>query len=241
MPICVITAIVQKIFPCSIKSWRYIDDKIAQFFNCPFILSCLLHIRFCKAWFSVGFDEHPGHFNLWGASPRYPSSASTLLSNSSNQWAKPLHFVLMSGYLPAGYGPLTHTIFPAGKSTPILYPNPHCPLNLNKEKRFPGMAGHCWGMRTLVPWLTLTLMRQSFRLPHKSQKWIYKTKLLLIVLFIASVVQFIVSFVLFYMFCDTIIISHRNVNCFALKLNRLIDIISVKFRYITHLVAKIKS
>jgi hypothetical protein len=66
-------------------------------------------------------------------------------------------------------------------------------------------------------------------IPHKSQKWIYKTKLLLMVPFIASAVQFIASFVLFYIFCDTIIVSNRNVNCFALKLKPLIDIISIKF------------
>jgi hypothetical protein len=41
----------------------------------------------------------------------------------------------MSVYLPAAYGPLTHTIFPATISTLISYRNPHFPLNLNKEKR----------------------------------------------------------------------------------------------------------
>ncbi len=68
----------------------------------------------------------------------------------------------MSGYLPAVYDPLIHTIFPARVSTPFLYRISHFPLNLNKEKGFPGMAGPCCEMRTSVP---STLMRQSFRLP----------------------------------------------------------------------------
>ncbi len=151
----------RKTFQCSIKSWWYNNVKIAQFFNRPLRLSCLLRTRFCIAWFSVGFDAHPGHFTFWDASPMYPLSASTLLC-SSNQYAKPRWKFLMSVYLPAAYGPLTHTIFPARMSTPISYRNPHFPLNLNKEKGFPGMAGPCCGMRTSVP---STLMRQSFRLP----------------------------------------------------------------------------
>jgi hypothetical protein len=40
----------------------------------------------------------------------------------------------MSGYLPAAYGSLTHMLFPARISTPILYPDPHFPLNLNKKR-----------------------------------------------------------------------------------------------------------
>ncbi len=70
--------------------------------------------------------------------------------------------ILMSGYIPAAYGSLTHMVFPARISTPIFYRNPHFPLNLNKEKGFSGMAGPCCGMRTSVP---STLMRQLFRLP----------------------------------------------------------------------------
>jgi hypothetical protein len=66
------------------------------------------------------------------------------------------------GYLPAAYGLLIHTIILARISTPILYRNPYSPLNLNKEKGFPGMAGPFCRMHTSVP---TTLMRQSFRLP----------------------------------------------------------------------------
>ena len=69
---------------------------------------------------------------------------------------------MMSRYLPAAYGWLIHTIFPAQISTLILYCNPHFPLNLNKEKGFSEMAGPCCGMLTSVP---STLIRQSFWLP----------------------------------------------------------------------------
>ncbi len=41
-------------------------------------------------------------------------------------------------------------------------PNPHFPLNLNKEKGFSEMSGPCCGMCALVP---TTLMKQLFRLP----------------------------------------------------------------------------
>jgi hypothetical protein len=50
----------------------------------------------------------------------YPLSTSTL-SISSNQFAKPLQKILMSGYFPAVYGPLTHMILPAKISYPISY------------------------------------------------------------------------------------------------------------------------
>ncbi len=160
MLICIMTVMAQKTFPCFMMSWGYIDFKISKFLNRPLRDSCLLRTLFCIAWFLVRFNMHSGHLTFWGASPMYPLSASYLL-NSSNQWVKPLQRISMSGYLPAAYGPLTHTIFLARISTPILYRNPQSPWNLNKEKGFPGMAGPCCGMCTSVP---STLMRQSFRL-----------------------------------------------------------------------------
>ena len=41
MPICVITTMAWKKYPCSIKSWQYITFNIALFFR-PFMVSCLL-------------------------------------------------------------------------------------------------------------------------------------------------------------------------------------------------------
>ncbi len=87
--------------------------------------------------------------------------------------------ILMSGCLPAAYGSLTHTISPARISTPILYCNPRFPLNLNKEKDFPGMAGPCCGMRTSVP---STLMRSCSNCHYLSyfqkQSWGNKVSLI---------------------------------------------------------------
>ena len=51
MLICIITAMAQKTFPCSIKSWWYINFKISQFFNWQLRDSCLLRTGFCISWF----------------------------------------------------------------------------------------------------------------------------------------------------------------------------------------------
>jgi hypothetical protein len=60
----------------------------------------------------------PGHLILSGW-PRYPSSASTR-SPGSRKFLKILLKILMSVYLPAGYGPWIHTRFPTRMSAPSL-------------------------------------------------------------------------------------------------------------------------
>ncbi len=156
MLICVITAMAQKTLPCSIMSWPYIAMFQSPIENLMSTLHPILHrLILGRIWCT------PWALTFWGAFQMYPSPASTLFNSSSHR-AKPMQKFVMSGYLPAAYGLLIHTIFPARISTPISYQTPHFPLNLNKEKGFPGMAGPCCGMCTSVP---STLIRQSFKLP----------------------------------------------------------------------------
>jgi len=151
MLICVITAMTQKTFSCFIMSWWHIDLKISQFFNRPLRDLCLLCTLFCISWFLVG-----------GALPNISIVCfhpSIFVQKMSQATAKKFDV----GILSSSTGSVNpHDISSKNISTPILYSNAHFPLNLNKEKGLPGMAGPCCGMRISVP---STLMRQSFRLP----------------------------------------------------------------------------
>jgi len=121
------------------KTWL----RIPQFFSLPFSVSCRALTLPCITTF---FDDTslPGPLTL-STCPRYPSSASTRSPGSRwclKHWLK----ILMSLYVPAGYGPCIHTRFPAMMSTPSSYRTADLPAYLWDAK-----VGPFWGIRKSVP------------------------------------------------------------------------------------------
>jgi hypothetical protein len=98
-------------------------------------VSCRFRTLLCMARHSDLAVTEAGHFTNWGASPRYPSSASTR-SPSSRLLIRASRKIITSLYLPGGYGPFTQTMSPPMIEIATSYRRPD-PLNLWLKNFFP--------------------------------------------------------------------------------------------------------
>ena len=79
-------------------------------------------------FFAGSLVRHFGHFTWSGASPKYPSSASTC-SPSSSSPISPMRKIIRSLYFPGSKGPLIQQISPVKIFNATSYRRPE-PLNL---------------------------------------------------------------------------------------------------------------
>ena len=120
-----------------------------------FTVSCLFLTRCCMKRVSTLLEIHFGHLTCSGASPMYPSSASTL--SPSVKWLiSEFRKLRMSLYFPHGNGPLIQTTLPVKIQMATSYLNPDFIANLWLEN-----AGPCSAILKSVP---STDIRQSLPL-----------------------------------------------------------------------------
>ena len=115
---------------CTRMSCRKTCFKICHCLNLLFIVSCLERTLFIMCSLSSGIVTHAGHFTRSGASPTYPSSASTL-SNGSKYVTREARKISRSLYSPGWYGPLIQQISPPTIDRPTSYLRPDF-LNLKE-------------------------------------------------------------------------------------------------------------
>ena len=141
----VITTIETNTSPWRVMSWRYLWLKIPQNLKRLFTVSCLFLTRCCMKSVSTLLEIHFGHLTCSGASPMYPSSASTL--SPSVKWLiSEFRKIRMSLYLPHGNGPLIQTISPVRMQMATSYLSPDFIANLWLEN-----AGPCSATLKSVP------------------------------------------------------------------------------------------
>ena len=105
------TAMAAKTSRCNCTSRRKCWNKIPQSLNLLLIVSCQDLNQFIICFLSSGTVQQPGHFTFRGASPMYPSSASTR-SNSSNCIINAFRKIVRSLSLPGMCGLLIQKISP---------------------------------------------------------------------------------------------------------------------------------
>ena len=142
---CTMTSTARTTEPCTTKLWRNIWLNIPHIFNLLLSVSCLFRTRCCMNSVICLLVNDLGHLICRGASPMYPSSASTL--SPRPRWAMRESLKMeMSGQAPHGYGPLIHTQSPVWIHTPSSYLNPLFFLNLWLEN-----LGPWFGTRKSTP------------------------------------------------------------------------------------------
>ena len=93
------------------SSWRNTCFRMLHCLNLLFTVSCLLLTMPIILCFSSGMPIELGHFTLSGASPSYPSSASTL-SNGSSHVIKLERKISRSFFSPGKNGPFIQQMSP---------------------------------------------------------------------------------------------------------------------------------
>jgi len=112
-----------KNLPCMESSWRNTCFRMLHCLNLLFTVSCLLLTMPIILCFSSGMPIELGHFTLRGASPSYPSSASTL-SNSSSHVIKLERKISRSFFSPGKKGPLIQQMSPVKIFNATSYRSP---------------------------------------------------------------------------------------------------------------------
>ncbi len=159
--ICIMTAMTQKTFPCSIKSCTVQRRQNCPIFQPPIetlvptphpILPRLVLRRVWRA---------PWTLHFLGCLPNvsivhlYPF---VLIQSMRQARAKKFDVCILTSSIRS----INPHDIPCKNVHPDLVLQSAFPFKLEQKKGFPGMAGPCCGMRTSVP---STLTRQLFRLP----------------------------------------------------------------------------